>query len=101
MRVSKLKQWVGSTLPKSSFSRGVSVLIGGTASAQLLSVLAIPFITRLYSPDDFGLLAAFTAFLAFFTVLSAARFDLAIPLPESDQDRSEERRVGKRVDQGC
>lgn len=84
--ISKLTSIVKKALPKSAFSRGVSVLIGGTASAQLLSVLAIPFITRLYSPDDFGLLAAFTAFLAFFTVLSAARFDLAIPLPESDQD---------------
>lgn len=73
-------------LPKSAFARGVSVLVGGTASAQLLAVLAIPFITRLYTPDDFGLLAAFTAFLAFFTVVAAARYDLAIPLPEKSED---------------
>lgn len=73
-------------LPKSAFARGVSVLVGGTASAQLLSVFAIPFITRLYTPEDFGLLAAFTAFLAFFTVVAAARYDLTIPLPEKDDD---------------
>lgn len=73
-------------LPKSAFARGASVLVGGTASAQLLSVLAIPFITRLYTPEDFGLLAAFTAFLAFFTIVAAARYDLTIPLPEKDAD---------------
>lgn len=73
-------------LPKSAFARGVSVLIGGTAGAQLLSVLAIPFITRLYTPDDFGLLAAFTAFLSFFTVVAAGRYDLTIPLPEKDEE---------------
>ena len=73
-------------LPKNQFARGISVLIGGTASAQLLSVIASPLLTRLYSPDDFGMLAVFTALLAFFTVVSAGRYDLAIPLPDNDQD---------------
>lgn len=73
-------------LPKSQFARGVSVLIGGTAGAQLLAVLATPLLTRLYGPEDFGVLAVFTAMLAFFTVISAGRYELAIPLPESDQD---------------
>lgn len=73
-------------LPKGQFARGVSVLVGGTAASQLLTVLAIPLITRLYTPEDFGILAAFTAFLAFFTVVAAARYDLTLPLPEKDED---------------
>ncbi len=73
-------------LPKNQFARGVSVLIGGTAGAQLLSVLAAPILTRLYSPNDFGLLAVFTALLAFFTVVSTGRYELAIPLPDNDQE---------------
>lgn len=73
-------------LPKSVFARGVSVLVGGTAGAQVLMVLAAPLLTRLYSPEDFGLLAVFTALLAFLTIIAAGRYELAIPLPENEQD---------------
>lgn len=76
-------------LPKNQFARGVSVIIGGTAGAQILSVLAAPILTRLYSPDDFGILAVFTAVLAFFTVVSAGRYELAIPLPDNDQEAAD------------
>lgn len=83
------KKILSKVLPKNQFARGVSVLIGGTAGAQLLSVLAAPILTRLYSPDDFGMLAVFTALLAFFTVISAGRYELAIPLPDNEQDAAD------------
>lgn len=73
-------------LPKSAFARGVSVLLGGTAGAQALMVMAAPLLTRLYTPEDFGLLAVFTALLALLTVIASGRYELGIPLPESDQD---------------
>ncbi len=83
------KKILSKVLPKNKFARGVSVLIGGTAGAQLLSVLAAPVLTRLYSPDDFGMLAVFTAILTFFTVISAGRYELTIPLPDSEQDAAD------------
>lgn len=73
---------------RNDFARGVSILVGGTIAAQGLSVLIMPLLTRLYSPEDFGLLAVFTAMLSFFSVVSAARYDLAIPLPENEIDVS-------------
>lgn len=73
-------------LPKGSFARSVSILVSGTLGSQALLILATPLLTRLYSPEDFGLLAAFTAILAFLSVISAGRYDLAIPLPEDKQD---------------
>ena len=71
-------------LPKNAFARGVSVLVGGTASAQVLLVLAAPLLTRLYSPEDFGLLAVYASLLAMIGVVSSLRYELAIPLPEDD-----------------
>jgi O-antigen/teichoic acid export membrane protein len=71
-------------LPKNTFARGVSVLVGGTAGAQLLTVLAAPLLTRLYSPEDFGLLAVYGSLLALIGVISSLRYELAIPLPEDD-----------------
>jgi len=73
-------------LPKNSFARGVSVLVGGTAGAQLLTVLAAPLLTRLYTPEDFGLLAVYGSLLALISVIASLRYELAIPLPEDDQE---------------
>lgn len=62
------------------------MLVGGTAGAQLLMVLASPLLTRLYTPDDFGLLAVYAGLLGVLAVIASLRYELAIPLPESDQD---------------
>jgi O-antigen/teichoic acid export membrane protein len=73
-------------LPKNRFARGVSVLVIGTVGAQVIIVLASPVLTRLYSPYDFGLLAVFTALLSTVVVVASLRYELAIPLPDSDDD---------------
>lgn len=62
----------------------MSLLVGGTASAQFLLVLVAPLLTRLYSPEDFGLLAVYSSLLALIGVISSLRYELAIPLPEDD-----------------
>lgn len=72
--------------PKSQLVRSVSMLMGGTASAQLLMVLAAPFLTRLYKPEDFGVLAVYTGLLALLAVIASLRYQLAIPLPACDQE---------------
>lgn len=61
-------------------------MVGGAAGAQVMMVLAAPLLTRLYSPDDFGLLAVYTGLLGLFTVIASLRYELAIPLPEDDQE---------------
>lgn len=75
-----------SILPKSQFARGVGVLVGGTAGAQLLMLMAAPLLTRLYGPEDFGVLAVYSGLLALFTVIASLRYQLAIPLPVGDQE---------------
>ncbi|WP_166253979.1 lipopolysaccharide biosynthesis protein [Marinobacter salicampi] len=78
-----MKERLKSLVPKSAFVRGVSVLVGGTAGAQALMILASPLLTRLYTPEDFGLLAVYGGLLALFTVVASLRYELAIPLPEN------------------
>jgi len=73
-------------LPAGSFARNVGVLTGGTAFAQGLAVLALPLLTRLYSPEDFALLAVYVAIIGIATVVSCLRYNIAIPLPEDDAD---------------
>lgn len=73
-------------LPKGGFARNVGILTGGTAFAQGLMALSLPVLTRLYSPEDFSLLAVYMAVLGMVTVVSCLRLNIAIPLPERDED---------------
>lgn len=70
------------SLPKSAFIKGVSVLAGGTAISQLIAIAVLPLLTRLYSPEDFSVLAVYTSILALVTVISCLRFEIAIPIPK-------------------
>ncbi|WP_057290012.1 lipopolysaccharide biosynthesis protein [Noviherbaspirillum sp. Root189] len=76
MRISKNQS------SNSGFLRSVYVLVSGTVASQMILLLAAPLLTRLYSPQDFGLLAVFIAFLMFMSAVVSLRYEQAIPLPE-------------------
>lgn len=84
--IAGVKAAIKSLLPRKTFVRNASILAGGTAGAQLLTVLAAPILTRLYSPEDFGLLAVYASLLALIGVAASLRYELAILLPESDEE---------------
>ncbi|HAV5936158.1 TPA: hypothetical protein JI248_15925 [Acinetobacter baumannii] len=68
------------------FLKSISLLISGTIFAHAITVLALPFITRLYSPEDFSRLAVYTSLLGILSVIACLRYEIAIPLPESDDE---------------
>ena len=37
-----------------SFVKTISMVVGGTAFAQILTILVSPILTRLYTPEQFG-----------------------------------------------
>jgi O-antigen/teichoic acid export membrane protein len=71
---------------KSHFSRDVLTLVTGTTISQIITILATPFITRLYGPEAFGLLAIFTSITSLISVIVCLRYELAIMLPKSDEE---------------
>jgi len=71
---------------QSHFLRNVGILTGGTAFAQGLTVLALPVLTRLYTPEAFGLLSVYVALMGFFAPIATLRFDIAIPIPAQDDE---------------
>ncbi|TPG12970.1 hypothetical protein EAH87_17750 [Sphingomonas koreensis] len=58
---------------------------GATAGGQLIVLVALPILTRLYSPKEFGASAAFVAVVGLITVVAALRYEIAIPLPRRDR----------------
>jgi O-antigen/teichoic acid export membrane protein len=67
------------------FARSVSIIAGGTALGQLIVILASPILTRLYAPDDFGVLAVYASILGMIAVVASLRYEFAIPLAEDDE----------------
>ncbi len=72
-------------LPKDRLTRSVTILAGGTAVGQAILVLGSPVLTRLYTPDDFGLLAVFVSALNIVAAIGSLRYERPIPLPEDDE----------------
>ncbi len=79
------RQLLEKILPRSGFLRSVTVLAGGTAVGQGLTIAASPILTRLYSPADFGALALYASLLATISIIASLRYELAIPIAAEDE----------------
>jgi O-antigen/teichoic acid export membrane protein len=69
-----------------SFLKATGILVGGTAIGQIVALIALPLITRIYNPYDFNTLAIYASVLAILSSIVCMRFDAAIPLPEDEDD---------------
>lgn len=69
---------------KNKLFRDVATLVGGTGIAQALPVLISPILTRIYSPDEFGILAFYMAAIAIIGVASTGRYEMAVLLPKKN-----------------
>jgi len=73
-------------VPKSNFAKNVLTLMTGTTIAQAIPIAITPILTRMYSPEDFGVLALFVAITAIMGSVANGRYELAIMLPTEDDD---------------
>ncbi len=67
------------------FSRGVMTIMSGTILSRIIAFAAIPFISRLFTPSDFGVLAIFGLIVGSMGQLITGRYEAAIVQPESDE----------------
>ncbi len=69
-------------IPEGGFSRALAIVAGGTLTAQIINVVAIPILTRLYSSEEYGVLAVYTSLTTFAAVVSSLSYKHAINLPD-------------------
>ncbi len=72
--------------PKSEFSRNVLTLMTGTTIAQAIPIAISPILTRIYTPEDFGMFALYMSIASILSVVATGRYELAIMLPKKDED---------------
>ena len=71
---------------KGKFASDVLLLTLGSFLAQVVSVAAAPAMTRLFSPEAFGIATLFTSITGVVGVAVCLRYDRSIIVPESDDD---------------
>jgi len=74
------------TTKKTGFLKGVLQLSGGSVVAQVVSVIGTLIASRLFSPEVFGLAAVFSSIAFILSTIICLRYELAIVLPEKDED---------------
>ncbi|GLB58981.1 lipopolysaccharide biosynthesis protein [Cytobacillus sp. NCCP-133] len=67
-----------------SFAKGVAVIASGTAGAQLLNSLLSPIITRIYTPEEYGVFTVYAAILGMVVIIGSLRYEWGIPIAEND-----------------
>jgi O-antigen/teichoic acid export membrane protein len=63
-------------------------LMTGNVLAQLVSILAAPFLTRLYTPDAFGILAQFVTIVAVLAPGVGGRYEVAVVVANASERRA-------------
>lgn len=69
---------------RSDVFKGMVTLAKGAVFARLVGLISIPILTRIYSPDDFGILAMYSALVTIIAPILTMRYVQAIPLPKTD-----------------
>lgn len=77
----KLSSTLAALFPRSGFARNVMMMSSATAAGQAIAILAAPVLTRLYSPEDFGVLGVYAAILGIVSVVASLRYEQAVPIP--------------------
>jgi len=79
-----LERFVPSGVPKSATAKAVAALGGASAFGQIVTIVAAPVLSRLYSPAAFGSVAVLMALVNIIAGVSALRYELALPLPDDE-----------------
>ncbi|MEM1092989.1 MAG: oligosaccharide flippase family protein [Bacteroidota bacterium] len=81
-----MKSWLERTLSDSGFRGPVLTLLSGSGLAMLLGYGSDLILTRLYSPADYELFAAFVFILLPLNAIGALRYEDALMLPATDDE---------------
>jgi O-antigen/teichoic acid export membrane protein len=69
----------------SQYKKNISILVGGRVIAQIIPILLTPVVTRIYSPEEFGVFGVYLAIASFLAMMSNGRYSQAILLPKDKE----------------
>lgn len=82
--MARLRSWIERLYSKEGFRGPVVTLLSGTAITLGLSYLAVPILTRLFTPEQFGISDYFVMIVSVLITMASLRYEDAMMLPEED-----------------
>ena len=82
----KTLNFFNSKLGNSPFLKNTLIVTFGTGIAQIFPMLSYPFLARIFSPSEFGLLAIITSLVPIMAVISSGAYEGGILLSKSKRD---------------
>lgn len=73
-------------LTKNTYLKSIGIILTGGAASQLIALLSLPILSRLYTPENFGLYASYIALISILTIIATMRLDFAIQIAKSNKE---------------
>ncbi|HET8687359.1 MAG TPA: oligosaccharide flippase family protein, partial [Methanosarcina sp.] len=70
----------------SNFVANVLKLVSGSVASQILGIILVPLLTRIYSPDDLGVFQLFVSISGILVIFSTFSYQFAIMLPKTEEE---------------
>lgn len=67
------------------FYKNIFTIFTGSSVSQIIWILTIPILTRIYSVSDFGIYQLFTSTASVMIIFATARYELAIVVPKKNE----------------
>jgi O-antigen/teichoic acid export membrane protein len=83
-----LKEKWREKINQSNLLKGSLIIGSGTIISQLIQILSIPIITRLFDPNDFGVFGVYMSIFSMLLIFASLRYEYAIPIPDDENSAS-------------
>ena len=70
---------------KSTFVKDTAILTGGIIVAQVIPLIAYPLLSRIYNPEDFGILSVLTSITAILAIIASFNYENAILITKNNR----------------
>lgn len=82
--IPRMLRHFGRSVRAGTTARSVALVAGGSIGAQAIAVLALPVISRLYSPSDFGVYSYLVGIAMVAVTFVSLKFEAGVPLSAND-----------------
>ncbi|HOK22787.1 MAG: oligosaccharide flippase family protein [Candidatus Hydrothermae bacterium] len=69
----------------SNFAKSIAMISGSAVTARILSFIFYPVITRIYTPEQYGILAVYGSIVGLIASVASLNYEWAIPIAEDDE----------------
>ncbi|GEK91032.1 lipopolysaccharide biosynthesis protein [Alkalibacterium kapii] len=83
VNITRFINYKSKKIKKNKFTKNIIMLTSGSLIAQIINTFSTPLITRLYSPEEYGVLTIYGSILAMMSI-SSLNYEQAIPIADDE-----------------